>query len=1193
MDIVTDLTAEAIAYITLFQDILKSNPPKELSGDLDSEEEWFKIVTEYFKDKLLTANQEEQLKDLVWHSAAKYDPGLLKERYFAITAKLMQWLADEVESIPSEQSLLKWFKTLFTGKNTEVAIFQPPFQWRQQIRHVLYKTPQERLVLAETLNYMPVQVILALFGKDHPSDLIRLYQVYDFDKNTLFSKEHKDKHDNFWAAEVNAHRQNIFKKNIATTLPDIDNTLAAELLLVHDDMLLDELKFREFTLPFETLYRDELIEIAEARKKRMTEAAIVSTEETEKADAKNESKAQKDIIKPDEIFDPLERAQDMNLMGLAFSGGGIRSATFNLGIIQRLASLGLLHKFDYISTVSGGGYIGTWLSSWIKRTGSVNKVADRLCPDKSADPWADEVRPIRWLRMYSNYLSPNASIMSSDAWASGMTWFRNTLINQVVLLLCLLTVLSFIDDIYNFWEAVIGVNQKSPLPADGLILMVTAIMFIPGIILTASAMSSFYLSTKVTSKFGSTLSSWYNQLTSGQTLTPHFLVIWSCFCALIVSTFIYKYHIAIQNYNGNLFNTITLFTFIALILVAFYGNYHKREELKQAGLANQRNHPSSTNTETENATARFLNPLKNNWQTKAAIILSSAVAAKAFTALLKPIAYLPDLGKAYFINNPIEIFKDVKPDAAIFLLGVPLVMELFALTVIIRMALMGNLFPDHRREWWGRVGGYIHRFILIWVIVSFMALMVPTLWHNAHKIVLPVAWGGWLGVIGWGVKKAFESRDEEASKGPNLTSVFLKVVPFIFMIGVLLIGSWLLGLLHPMGEMLSNWLKENHIPKAPNFHLGNSLLTLVLLAITFLLSWRVGVNEFSLHHFYRNRLIRAYLGATRTREERLKTANPFTGFDTNDDVLLKSMCTKEDYFGPFPIINAALNATVVSALDRQDRKAESFIFSPLYCGFDFSPTRSSTYNIDSVYEYGYRPTDKYANENGGPTLGTAMAISGAAVNPNWGYHSSATMAFLLTLFNVRLGWWMGNPRLKKWKNSDPKLGLLYLMRDLIGKSDINMDYVCLSDGGHFDNMGLYELIRRRCQYIILGDGEQDPKGTCEGLANAVRRCRIDFGVEIIEVRDNDADDGEKEVKKAHISYYTIKYPGSKVKGQLIYIKTSLTGDEPVDIREYAAANPDFPQQSTGDQFFDEAQFESYRKLGFHSIKDEDELKLPR
>ena len=88
------------------------------------------------------------------------------------------------------------------------------------------------------------------------------------------------------------------------------------------------------------------------------------------------------------------------------------------------------------------------------------------------------------------------------------------------------------------------------------------------------------------------------------------------------------------------------------------------------------------------------------------------------------------------------------------------------------------------------------------------------------------------------------------------------------------------------------------------------------------------------------------------------------------DLLLSSFREKDDYQGPYPIINTTLNATMVSALDRQDLKAESFIFSSLYCGYDFSPTRSSTYHIDHVYEYGYGPTGQFSNENGGPTLGT-------------------------------------------------------------------------------------------------------------------------------------------------------------------------------------------------------------------------------
>ncbi|MBE9463778.1 hypothetical protein ACFP1I_08720 [Dyadobacter subterraneus] len=95
-----------------------------------------------------------------------------------------------------------------------------------------------------------------------------------------------------------------------------------------------------------------------------------------------------------------------------------------------------------------------------------------------------------------------------------------------------------------------------------------------------------------------------------------------------------------------------------------------------------------------------------------------------------------------------------------------------------------------------------------------------------------------------------------------------------------------------------------------------------------------------------------------------------------------------------------------------------------------------------------------------------------------GYHSSAATAFLLSVFKVKLGWWIGNPRAEKWKNPEPIFGLAYLVSDPIGKSDMSSKYVSLSDGGHFDNMGLYELVRRRCSLIILSDTEEDDDALC-------------------------------------------------------------------------------------------------------------------
>ena len=127
-----------------------------------------------------------------------------------------------------------------------------------------------------------------------------------------------------------------------------------------------------------------------------------------------------------------------NLTGLAFSGGGIRSATFNLGILQGLAQKGLLHPFDYLSTVSGGGYIGSWLAALTHRLSSelnpsfdeVEKVLSphKYEPDKLTEPYV-----LHWLRLYGNYLTPHKGVISGDTWAMLGTWLRNALLNQTIL----------------------------------------------------------------------------------------------------------------------------------------------------------------------------------------------------------------------------------------------------------------------------------------------------------------------------------------------------------------------------------------------------------------------------------------------------------------------------------------------------------------------------------------------------------------------------------------------------------------------------------------------------------------------------------------------------------------------------------------------------------------------------------------
>ena len=158
-----------------------------------------------------------------------------------------------------------------------------------------------------------------------------------------------------------------------------------------------------------------------------------------------------------------------NLIGLAFSGGGIRSATFNLGILQALAEGGLLHKFDYLSTVSGGGYIGSWLAALTLRSlktlpnSSFQDVEKSLIPGKRELGGREERTVLRWLRLYSNYLTPHTGLLSGDTWAVIGTWLRNVFLNQTVLGLLFLSVFVSCHGV------LLGLLKSSRLHAAGLL----------------------------------------------------------------------------------------------------------------------------------------------------------------------------------------------------------------------------------------------------------------------------------------------------------------------------------------------------------------------------------------------------------------------------------------------------------------------------------------------------------------------------------------------------------------------------------------------------------------------------------------------------------------------------------------------------------------------------------------------------
>jgi hypothetical protein len=316
---------------------------------------------------------------------------------------------------------------------------------------------------------------------------------------------------------------------------------------------------------------------------------------------------------------------------------------------------------------------------------------------------------------------------------------------------------------------------------------------------------------------------------------------------------------------------------------------------------------------------------------------------------------------------------------------------------------------------------------------------------------------------------------------------------------------------------------------------------------------------------YRDRLIRAYLGASNSE----RVVGRFTGFAVNDDVPLSQIDPRQR---PFHVVNMTLNVVTGNRLAWQQRKARPFTASPLHCG-----SRG----------LGYRSSAEYGGRDG-MSLGTAMAISGAAASPSMGYHTSSMVSFIMTLFNARLGVWLGNPGTggqPTWRHGGPRSAVLSLLREAFGLTSDRAPYVYLSDGGHFDNLGLYEMVARRCRLIVVVDDGCDPDFSYEDLGNALRKIRIDLGVPIIfESRHYDP----LRLRERRCAIGQIRYSeadGPCEDGRLLYLKPMMLGNEPPDVASYAAKHPEFPHETTADQWFDESQTESYRMLGRFTVDE--------
>ncbi|MGX7873875.1 patatin-like phospholipase family protein [Mesorhizobium sp. ORM6] len=348
----------------------------------------------------------------------------------------------------------------------------------------------------------------------------------------------------------------------------------------------------------------------------------------------------------------------------------------------------------------------------------------------------------------------------------------------------------------------------------------------------------------------------------------------------------------------------------------------------------------------------------------------------------------------------------------------------------------------------------------------------------------------------------------------------------------------------------------------------------------------IGPNSNSLHRLYRDRLSRAFLMQRSTIGQQPSQSVDAWTFSSLKPVDEAGHWEEGAAFSPYLLSNAAINLEGSKALNKRGRNADNFIFSPLHVGSQSTHYVSST-DIEAVVP--------------DLSLATAMATSGAAASANMGRQTVKILTFSLSLLNIRLGYWLANPfkieafknRLNRWIAN---VGTLYFAAETAGLLNENRLNVYLTDGGHIENLGIYELLRRRCKVILAVDAEADPALTFPSLVNLEVMARIDLGVRIdlgwqaiqagalaITPTAPYGPDGPPGRHGPHAAIGIIRYDDDET-GTLIYIKSSLSGDENDYIIDYFRRHPTFPHETTVDQFFTEEQFEAYRALGFHAAR---------
>lgn len=784
--------------------------------------------------------------------------------------------------------------------------------------------------------------------------------------------------------------------------------------------------------------------------------------------------------------------READIVGLALSGGGIRSATFNLGLLQELHCLKLLPLVDYLSTVSGGGYIGAFWSAWLARlpallTSQLKAEGTEGVEDCSREwnqrwnerlfPTTSEVgtgraqhvgsREERHLREFSGFLTPRWGVFEVDT-----------------------------------WTAIVAVLAG---------------------------------------------------------LVPALLIGWSVIGMTLMAWLALTFPLASSQTDGAPALTIAVVTTLVLVLFERMWQVFRRETAATVDLR------------------RVRTPLHGTLFYKAWVAFVVVLVA-VLQGILRLVYTFHPQGPWPVLTRGDFSFWHAAPDAS---------------GLVRWWAITGIDNPGHSWVFSPRLFDYS----LVWLMAGLALIavrttsaIIPRPWRHEsiatfdrvlmRTLALAAVWTG-MSLL-WHISVNLGSVLEPARTG--ITAVIS---------GSLFAGlrNWIgLALRHPVQPGVIDRLKAALPALLAYFTLVLTASTIAGLLVRiggtdWFTWWCLGAamtallivglfispDQFGMHTFYRDRIARIYSGATNLTGEMGAADNRGTEPREGDDPKFSDLVSR-----PLHLVCCAANDLSGDQVETLNRGARSAVLSKYGISF-------------GRYAHGWLehvPINR---------LASGVTASAAAFNSNMGHISvrvGPAVSFLMTMLNLRLGLWVRHPLAvqagpRRWP------GLLYY-REMFGltsasgrmsESDLAksvMRDIHLSDGGHFENLALYELVRRHCRYIIVSDCGADPDVAFDDLGNALRRIREDFGVEV-DIDVSPLRPNATEVSRQHVVAGRIRYSETDT-GVLLYIKPSITGDEPPDIQQYRKRNLPFPHEATTDQSYDEAQWESYRRLGRHAAE---------